>query len=428
MPDDEPTDEETELKPRTAAAAEAGSLWLDRLHEALVGNEILTLPYGDIDVAAAAQYDPEVYRQARKRSNGDLEPWGLPTAPVVSSPSGYLDAAGIRLSEPDTTLLVTDRMFGANAPAVARTDNDRTLAVSSSAAASGGPGPDDRLAPLAVRQRIVSEAALRLLTPGRKPLIVTFPSNWAPDPTTGFFEGLDLEWLNLTSLSSATQRAGTPVALDRLKYPETQLRLELGATSFAAADDLVQAGDALQNLLTENDQVGSEVRDESFTDTSYSARLRPETAILSATRSRRWIETRLRSVRIDAPKAVILSGGSGRFAATITNDLDQPVTVRINALPDPPLDVTVPADSVDIAADSRATVLLNASSSALGIRNVTLALTDVKDVPLGSSDELPIRSNQVSNVIWLILGTGVALLFGAIVVRLFRRVRAARRA
>jgi hypothetical protein len=217
------------------------------------------------------------------------------------------------------------------------------------------------------------------------------------------------------------------VALDDLDYPDRQVRLELDATNFAAADNLVRAGDALQNLLTENDQVGDEVRDESFTDTSYSDRLRPESARVSAGRSAAWIDAQLGSVRIDAPKAVILSGGSGRFAATVTNGLDQPVTVRINAVTDPPLKVSVPADSVDIAAGGRATVLLNASSSALGVRNVTLALTDVKDSPLGSSDSLPVRSNRVSNVIWLILGTGVALLFGAIVIRLLRRLRAAAR-
>ena len=51
-------------------------------------------------------------------------------------------------------------------------------------------------------------------------------------------------------------------------------------------------------------------------------------------------------------------------------------------------------------------------------------LTDSEGTPLGSSDSLPIRSNRVSNVIWLILGTGLALLFGTIVVRLFRRIRA----
>jgi hypothetical protein len=278
-----------------------------------------------------------------------------------------------------------------------------------------------------MRQRIVSEAAVRLLTPLRKPLIVSFPAAWAPDPTAGFFEGLDLDWLHLTTLTAATQRMGTPVSLDKLTYPDKQAALELDASNFAAADDLGRAGDLLQNLLTENDQVGSEVRDEAFTDTSYSDRLRPATARASADQSRFWIESRLRSVRIDAPKAVILSGGSGRFAASITNGLDQPVTVKIEALPDPPLEVAVPARSVDIGPASRSTVLLTASSSALGIRNVTLALTDVQDVPLGSSDDLPIRSNQVSNVIWLILGTGVALLFGAILVRLFRRIRAAAR-
>ena len=55
-------------------------------------------------------------------------------------------------------------------------------------------------------------------------------------------------------------------------------------------------------------------------------------------------------------------------------------------------------------------------------------MTDSDGTPLGASDQLPIRSAQVSNVIWLILGTGVALLFGAIAVRLVRRVRAAARA
>ena len=87
----------------------------------------------------------------------------------------------------------------------------------------------------------------------------------------------------------------------------------------------------------------------------------------------------------------------------------------------------MPAAGIDLGAGQRTTVLLNASSSAIGIRNVTLLLTDTAGVPLGTSDDVPIRSNRVSNVIWLILGTGIALLFGAIFVRLFRRIRAAAR-
>ncbi len=418
-------EESPELSPEEQQAADVGSSWLEALHSGLEGHEILTLPYGDVDVAAAAEYDPATYRSARKRSSGELAPWGLSTSPAVSSPSGYIDAEGIRLAEPASTVLVTDRMFGPRAPSVARAEG-RTLAVSSSGAAAGGPGPTNRMTPLALRQRIVSEAAVRLLTPGRKPLVVTLPSTWTADSVDGFFEGLDLDWLDLTDLTTITGRAGTDVPLDRLRYPDNQRRLELDADAFTAAGDLVQAGDALQNLLTHNDQVAGTVRDEAFTDTSYSSRLRPETARASADQSRAWIESRLRAVRIDAPKAVILSSGSGRFAATITNSLDQAVSVRVRAVADPPLEVAVPSQTIDIGPDSRTTVLLNASSEAVGIRNVTLLLTDVDDVPLGSSDDLPIRSNRVSNVIWLIIGTGIALLFGAIAVRLVRRVRAAR--
>ena len=54
--------------------------------------------------------------------------------------------------------------------------------------------------------------------------------------------------------------------------------------------------------------------------------------------------------------------------------------------------------------------------------------TDKRGTPLGATTGLTIRSAQVSNVIWLFLGIGCALLFGAIGVRLFRRVRNARRA
>ena len=59
---------------------------------------------------------------------------------------------------------------------------------------------------------------------------------------------------------------------------------------------------------------------------------------------------------------------------------------------------------------------------------MTLVVADKRGTPLGATTGLTIRSAQVSNVIWLFVGIGCALLFGAIGVRLFRRVRNARRA
>ena len=134
------------------------------------------------------------------------------------------------------------------------------------------------MSPLAVRQRIVSEAALRLLTPGRPPLVVVLPSTWAPTSSAGFWDGLDLDWLHLTTVDAIAAQQGRDVDPDRLVYPETQRLAELDAADFTSATDLARAGDTLQNLLTLNDQVGGVVRDEAMTDLSYATRRQPLTS------------------------------------------------------------------------------------------------------------------------------------------------------
>jgi hypothetical protein len=98
------------------------------------------------------------------------------------------------------------------------------------------------------------------------------------------------------------------------------------------------------------------------------------------------------------------------------------VTISILARSDSGITIT-PPEPVEMAPKSRTSVLLQARTTEAAVHNVTLLLTDAEGTPLGSSDRLPIRSAQVSNVIWVILGAGVLLLFGAILVRLVRRVR-----
>ncbi len=417
----------TDQSPDAAAAAEAGSTWLDRLHEALRGNQILALPFGDLDVAAAAERAPSLYDRARARSGTSLPPWGLRMSPAIGSPSGYLNAAGITISDPGSTILVTDRMFPGDAPGVARTAGHR-LVPTSSGAAEGGPGPDNPLAPVALRQRILSEAAVRLLAPGHQPLVVVLPESWSPSVSPGFFEGLDLDWVHLARVSDLAGRPGKAVPLDDLTYPGRQGRRELDAVNFASVASLVTAGQTLQTVLTRNDAVAGTVADEALHDASYASRKHPDASRAAADRSNDWITARLASIQIEAPRSVTLSSASGRFAATIVNNLEEPVTVSVQALTDPDLTISAPDSTVEIGPNGRTTVLLTASTRSPGIHNVTLTVTDTDGTPLGSSDVLPIRSAQVSQVIWVILGSGVALLFAAIAVRLFRRVRAAARA
>jgi Family of unknown function (DUF6049) len=420
-----PEPEETPEGAKQNPASAPGAAWLQRLQEALGGSdEILTLPYGDLDVSAAAERQPEMYDQARRRTGTVLDSWDLDTAPAIASPSGYIAPEAFRMIDRRSTTMVSDRMFGSPPPSVAEVSG-RTVTVTSSGAAAGGPGPDDPLGQMAVRQQILSEAALRLLSPGQDPLVVVLPTDWNPGSATGFFQGLDVPWLDLTNVDSVTTQRAERVEADDLDYPGNQSDQELDAANFASADALIQLGTTLDQVLVRSNQVADEVLSEALNGLSFSSREHPDASRAEADRSRQYISRQLSSIRVDAPPAVTLSSTTGRFSATIANNLDHPVRVRVESLADAPLTIG-DTDPIEIAAGGRSAVLLEAATTQLGVHNVELVVTAEDGTPLGSTATLPVRSAQVSQVIWLILGTGVALLFGAIVVRLVRRVRRAR--
>ena len=410
---------------RKNPASEPGAAWLLRLRASLgADDQVLTLPYGDVDVSAAAVRDPEMYEQARRRTGAVLDSWKVDTTPGIGSPSGYLRPEALRMITPKSTTLVTDQMFGPDAPDVAEVSGHR-VTVTSSSAAGGGPGPDDPFGLMAMRQQILSEAALRLLNPGKRPLVVVLPPEWKPDSPTGFFTGLDVPWMNLTDVDSVTTQRAESVDGDELDYPKSQVARELDAANFASANDLIRIGRTLDQVLVRNDAVGDEVVSEALNGLSFSSREHPDASRAEADRSHQRISRQLSSIRVDAPPAVTLSSTTGRFSATIANNLDQPVRVRVESLADEPLTIG-DTDPIEVAAGGRSSILLEAATTQLGVHNVRLVVTSEDGTPLGSSATLPVRSVQVSQVIWLILGTGVALLFGAIVVRLVRRVRRAR--
>jgi hypothetical protein len=418
------------LDPVVKTAAQAAQAWLARLREAMrPEDQVLTLPYGDVDVAAAVQHDPQLYERAVARAGTTLPGFDVTTTPVLASPSGYLPTQAIQAAMPGSTILLTDAMFDGPAPALANTEG-RDVVVASTAAGEGGPGPDSRTTVTAMRQRLLSEAAVRFLRGHGTPLTMVVPHDWNPaDGGGSYFSGLDADWLDLTSVERVSEAAEpTGVVGATLRYPKWQAAAELGQPSFDAAEALIRAGVALQNLLTLNNLVSGSVTDEALGTTSYSARSRPISNRASADASRAWIDTRLGRVHVEGvPRAVTLSSSTGRFQATIANTLDQPVTVSLEAKADGTLTIDGPR-RVDVGANRRVAVLLTARTDENGIHDVTLVVTDKRGTPLGASTSLTVRSAQVSNVIWLFLGIGCALLFGAIGVRLFRRLRSARRA
>ena len=417
-----PPDSEATTGERIAARVAAG--WLARTRQAVVGDEVLALPYGDVDIAGAADSDPGIIRLARERSGREIPELRVITSPVVAAPDGYLDMAAIGLVPRGTTVLLSDRMLGVGAPTVAQVYGHRAV-LASTRVTAGGPGPDDPAGPVALRQRLLSEAALGVLA-DRESLVAAFLGYedlaLSPAGASEFFAGLDVDWLRLTTLRAVSREAGEVERNTDPAYPEAAADAELPGANFVAARGLINAGDRLDALLPDNDTVGRQVLGEALAGVSFAVRPTPVEGAATAERSTAAIGSLMRRVTIEAPPSVTLSSDTGTFSATLSNGLDEVVLVRVQADTDEGLEIE-PSEPVELGPEEQATVLMEAHSSVLGIHEVDLTVTDAEGNPVGGQASFPLRAAQVSDVIWIVWAVGAALLFGAIAVRLFRRIR-----
>jgi hypothetical protein len=426
---DDADDEEDPAEQPTPqqAAAEA---WLTRLTASTNGNRVLGLPYGDLDVAGAGHADPELYETARELSAATFEAAGITATPAIVPPSGVLSAEALRRADPDTAVLLSDEalpaaltLTGVAPPGV--TSGGRLVDLYDAAASSGGPGPGDRLSAVALRQRTLAEAAVRALGEGDdSSLVVSLPHDFDPGPLGArFFRGLERPFLGLVP-SGAPASATTP-EVDELAYPERQEERELGIEAFAAAERLIEAGESVDALLAENDTVAKVTAGEALAGVSYHVRSERREAIRASQASAAWLRALLEKVTLDAPSFVILSAESGPFAVTVSNGLPQPVILRIEAHTRDDLVIRAPAE-IELAPESRQTVNLSAQADSIGVHPVRLVATDEDGRPLGATEEISVRSNEVGRIIWVVMGVGVGILFLAVLVRLVRRFRGAR--
>ena len=411
-----------------AALAAAATAWLARFRSLVGASTVLALPFGDLDASAAVRHDPERFTQALDRSAQVMAELVMPAQLALAPTDDLLSPEVIAATPEDTLILVGDNAF-AYAPSspssIVRLLGHKVV-VTSTGAESGGPRPTPATDPLALRQRLLSEAALRLVGRDTAPLVVTLPAGWRGEDAASFFDGLDRSWLDVVPLSSVAQRRAYGMPARSLAYSETDVEAELGAANFTAAARAMRSASLFEEALTLQTRLESEVRDEVLVTLSEQHRDRPRLALSATSRIDAVLRAQMAEVRIEAPTAVTLSSDSGPLGATLVNGLDQPVTVKVRATTDG--DLTLTGDEVRrLGPRARSVVRFEASTTKPGVHNVRLAVTTVDGMPLGSSDELPIRAAQVSTLIWILMAVGALVLFGMIGYRLPGQIRARRR-
>lgn len=420
VPAEEPTEEEAQL----AAAAAA---WLERFKLLVGATPVLTLPYGDLDVSAAVRHDRPRFDQAVARSADVMTALTLPSQPTVAPESDLLSPEAIAAVPQGTTILMGDNAFAI--PPASPTSVVKLLGhevvVTSTGAEAGGPGPTAANDPLALRQRLLSEAALRLQADDTAPLVVTLPTVWRGEDAASFFTDLEQSWLEVVPFGDVAARTPKGVPAGRLAYTDEDVAAELDSSVFSAANRASEAATLLEQVLIPVTTLEAQVRDELLVTLSEQHRERSGLAVSAARRVEDALRDDLGMIEVEAPPAVTLSSDSGQLGVTLVNGLDQPVEVKVQVRTDGEL--TLSGGGVRrLGPQARSVVRFEATTSRAGVHNVQLAVASLDGVPLGSFDQLPIRAARVSALIWIVMALGALVLFGMIGYRLPGQIRARR--
>lgn len=423
-------DPEAELGELTEEAEAAGR-WLDDFVTDAAEHDVLTLPYGDLDMATVLRGDfGGTAEDAHRLGLESMEALGLDADPVLAPMSGLLPDAALDHLDPELTVLLSERAVETDAARV-RLRQGTDAVLTSEVARVGGPSPDPPFGALALRQRILAEAAVHGLAHGPdRPLVVSLPELWDPGADwrgATFFSGLDTPWLRMVPLSTATAMSEPEEYDDPLAYTRADRREEVPVANVLATQELAAAGNVLATLLTRNDTIDEQVARAAMLGSSVHVRPRPAPARARTRAVSGQVHGRLSQVYVEASDLVTMSSETGNMAVTLVNDLREPVTVGLEAQTGTDeLRVRTP-DLVSLGPGQRATVRLAVRATDTGVHSVRLVPTTEDGRPLGRSTVIRVRSSQVGLVIWLIMGTGAIVFVAAIGSRIRRRIRTRKR-
>ncbi|MDT9592957.1 DUF6049 family protein [Nocardioides zeae] len=416
---DEPTTaagEDTDLPspPEDDPLATAAAEWLADVLAALGEADVLALPYGDVDVAGAAQRGPTSYAWARTLTAQALERYALPATPAVAPPADGVTAEALDMVEDGTTLLLPDDRLPDGALPVGEVLGDLgelRVVATDSATATGGPAPGPRTSGLQVRQRIVAETVVDdLVATSSEARVVVLPASWDPDGGGLPVDGASGSVLDAEPLSSlrATPAEVTTEDVVVADPPETTVP---GAT-FRAVGDLLASGQVLDRVLPDTDRVSSGIAREALPQLGYAHRDDDGRSADVADAAADVVRGLLARITVEAPASVTLASESGRFSVRVVNGLEQPVEIELQGESRDGA-IIAPSEPLTLPPGGSTTVLLEAELRTLGVFDVDVLVTDTTGVPLGATAALPIRSAAVSDVIWIVIGVAFVVLVAA---------------
>jgi Family of unknown function (DUF6049) len=425
------TDGSTSSGDATSANATNSGSWLDDARSVAKAHDVLSLPYGDVDVAGAyASGYASTVAAARALTDAALKKLGVSHTPVVDPPDGAVPWSTLTNVEDSTPVLLRSSMVKSNhtrldvagGPALTRVDD---------LASGGGPAPSAPYSPLAIRQQVLAVAAVHALSHSSgEPLVVQLPNLWDPDSgwrRAHFFRGLQVPWLlgvPATSILHDTAAESVPAGSGRVIYPQDAAARQMPGAAYAAAERLASLGHTLDELLPNNHTLEQQLAGFAYLGASVQQRANRVGTVVRTDNLSASVESLMDKVSVSGPAFVTLSGEEGPFSVTVANGLDQPITVGVRAtssgIDRPHISEAKP---ITIPGGQHRTIPMQVKSTRIGVWPVTLEAVTNDGQPLGTSAQFKIRSSHVGRYIWAVLGAGTLILLVAIFFRIRRQVR-----
>lgn len=281
---------------------------------------------------------------------------------------------------------------------------------------------------ISFRQDMLAEATVRSLSDDQQAHFAVFavPFRWDPGLAAGnvnlkqaySYPAVEPRTGDFVSRQEPTPYAGAVQVIGQTPQLSTGI--------LSAIASLRDNGRILTGMLSDREQATIDLNEQLGLAGSSAWKWKPRAGEAMIREHASALAAEIAKVTVTGPTFVALSSQSGRFPLTVTNGLDEPIMVRLNVKPQNPALKIEPIDVLELAAGQRRDVQVISRTDGSGVTQVRVRLSTLDDRPFGAPWNFNVRATQFGLVIWIAMGAGAAVLFGAAALRIYARIRESR--
>jgi hypothetical protein len=419
----------------------AARAWLDSVRGIAETADIHLVPYADIDAASSrrAGMSTDVIRAVTQAPAVASAALGASARNLIAgaywAPFGRLDQdTATLLSSAGTSLLVLSAPQDSQSPvaavgtptgSVTAVLADRRLADLVSLPAQT---TQDRIL---TRQEFLGRTlALSLARPGKAIVVAPESIRWNPDPELlgGLLRGTEVApWVELVPLDQVLAAPGGALTRQRTVYGGAAKAAELPAPYMARVAAVNRDVGALGEILSDPAPIIGPFAEASLRTQSAAWRTAPKTADQLVSRVRKEIGQTSGLVAVLTSDTITFSGDTGAVPITVSNGLDQPVTVGVvlRGQPSPRL-IAEPSEPVTIEPGGTASLEVQTRVVGSGAVSARAQLLTPQGEDFGTPATTMLTSTAYSRAAsWVVIAAFVAIAV-FVVVGVTRRIHGAR--